>query len=279
MSRRVVFATYAAQPALTEDDALAAAALERRGVQVEAAPWDAPRAWEQDAVVLRSCWDYHRRPAEFDAWLRRLTRVFNPFPLVRWNLNKSYLADLEALGVPTLPTVFLERGAPKPLGELLAAQRWEEAVVKPVLSAGAHETWRANATAPDEPRFQALLAQEALMVQPFAPEIVTGGEWSLLFFGGALSHAVLKTPAPGDFRVQHHLGGAVQAREAPPEVVDASTHALSVAPGRPLYARVDGVLTPAGYRLMELELIEPVLYLSFHPGAADAFAEALASAL
>ena len=128
--RRLAFATWRGQPALTEDDARAADALRRAGHAVEPAVWDAPDVrWDGfDAVIVRSCWDYHHRPDAFLEWVGRVeaagTPLWNPPAVLRWNHHKSYLRDL---GVPTVPTVWLERGAEADLGHLLAERGWDEA--------------------------------------------------------------------------------------------------------------------------------------------------------
>jgi glutathione synthase/RimK-type ligase-like ATP-grasp enzyme len=284
---RVAFITYAAHPALTPDDAHAARALEGRGVRVDAVPWDAapldPAAY--DALVLRSCWDYHRRPAEFLAWLEAVeragVRLLNPPALVRWNARKTYLAELEARGVGVVPTAWAMPGDATPLARVLADRGWDDAVVKPVVSAGAFETWRTSprAAAGDEARFAALRDASGAMVQRFVAEIDRGGEWSLLFFGGRFSHAVRKRARPGDFRVQEQYGGTATPEDPPPAVLADAHRAVAALPAPPLYARVDGVEVGGRLLLMELEVTEPSLFLAQAPGAAERFAEALVETL
>jgi glutathione synthase/RimK-type ligase-like ATP-grasp enzyme len=282
---RVAFATWRGQPGLTSDDALAAEALRRRGHDVRPEAWDAAVDWAAfDVVVVRSCWDYHRRPAEFVAWTRALesagVRLLNPPAVVRWNHHKSYLRDLAARGVATVPTAWLARGEPADLARLLAERGWSEVVVKPAVSASAHETWLAWAgtAEADRTRLQALVASGDVLVQPLVPEVRTDGEWSLVFYGGRYSHALLKRPRDGDFRVQEELGGRAERREPPPRLVEDAARALAVAPAPCLYARVDGIERQERLVLMELELIEPVLYFAADATAPDRFAAALAEA-
>lgn len=304
--QRVAFATWRSQPDLTIDDRLAVEPLSRLGIEVKAAVWSAATVvWDAyDAVVLRSTWDYHVRAGAFRRWLDRLeglgVRVFNSPDLVRWNLDKRYLAELERRGVPVEPTVWLERGEHADLGAVLAASGWEEVVVKPTVSASAHRTWRTSpaAVAADQAALERMLRRSGVMVQRLNRGIATAGEWSLVFLGGAYSHAVVKMPAEGEFRVQEKAGGTLAAGDPSPSIVRGARAALEVAldaagasapasarvtpdPPRasPLYARVDGV--PDGERLvvMEVELIEPSLYLTATPGAPDCFASALAVAL
>jgi glutathione synthase/RimK-type ligase-like ATP-grasp enzyme len=282
--RHIAFATSADYPELTPDDHLAVEALATAGVSVRAAIWDDPGVrWDAfDAVVVRSCWNYHLRPGEFLEWLAAVEAtgvpLFNAPGTVRWNLDKSYLADLARDGIAVPPTVWLERGSEVDLGGLLVERGWKRAVVKPAISASAYETWTTSPAraAADAPRLRALLDRSTVMLQPFLDEVCTGGEWSLIFFDGAYSHSVLKRPAAGDFRVQSELGGSHEAAEPPARLVEAAKRTLEAAPGRSLYARVDGVDSNGDLLLMELELIDPVLFFALDPAAPSRFARALA---
>ncbi|HEU0106140.1 MAG TPA: hypothetical protein VFT38_08215, partial [Vicinamibacteria bacterium] len=189
--------------------------------------WDAPGVDGAgfDAVIVRSVWDYHLRPVEFLGWVETLERagtlLLNPPAVLRWNHHKSYLRDLEARGVATVPTVWLERGAEADLGGLLADRGWAEAVVKPAISASAHETWLTSRSrvSTDEGRLRGLLLAGDALVQPVVPEVRSKGEWSLIFLGGEWSHAMLKRPRDGDFRVQEELGGRAWLEEPPAALV------------------------------------------------------------
>jgi hypothetical protein len=197
--------------------------------------------------------------------------------LVRLNADKAYLADLAAAGIPVVPTLRLERGAAVDLGDLLDERGWGEAVVKPAVSASAFRTWRiphGEAAAAQED-FADLLAGSAVLVQPFLPEIQTRGEWSFLFFAGEFSHAVLKRPRDGEFRVQEEHGGATTAQRPNSELLAQARAVVDHIPGPWLYARVDGVELEGGLALMELELIEPSLFLRHDPEAPARFAAAV----
>jgi glutathione synthase/RimK-type ligase-like ATP-grasp enzyme len=284
--RSVAFATYAALPRLSLDDQLAAQELESRGVRVTAAVWSDPdvRWAEFDAVVLRSTWDYHRRPVEFCRWLDELERVgaklWNPIPIARWNMDKRYLRDLAARGVAVAPTVWLPRGTAVDLAALLDERGWSDVVIKPVVSATAFETIRADRGSLDaaHAHAQRLLATSDVMVQQFLPEIASG-EWSLVFLSGAFSHAVRKRPRPGDFRVQPEFGGSEAAAAPPAAVLRAGRAVLRAVDDRfdvPwLYARVDGVQTDREFLVLELEMLEPWLFFRHEPGAASRFADGL----
>jgi glutathione synthase/RimK-type ligase-like ATP-grasp enzyme len=237
-------------------------------------------------VLLRSVWDYYRRPDEFLAWVAALERegvpTFNPPALVRWNADKRYLRELEARGVPVPPTLWFERGSDAgAAAQGIAASGWDDVVVKPTISGGAWRTLRLAAR--DVPRhvehLETVLADSGLMAQPFLPEVVEQGEVSLLFFGGAYSHAVLKRARPGDFRVQWTHGGTHVPFEAPPVLVEEARSVLRAAPEHGLYARVDGVLRDGRLVLMELEQLEPFLFLALDPRAGERLAAALLRAL
>lgn len=281
------FATNDEWPALTDDDQVGAEALRRRGIDVRPGIWDDPAVpWaDGDAVVLRSPWNYYLQIDAFRAWLDRLerdgVRVLNPLPTLRWNLEKTYLRQLESRGVEIVPTAWAGPHDDARLATILESHGWREAVVKPTISAGAHETWRVAAPPrdADEARFAAARNGANLMVQQYAPSIATIGEWSLLFFGGRYSHAVLKRPAGGDFRVQWYYGGTFASASPPPHVRDAAERVIAATPVPHVYARVDGVEIDGRFALMELELLEPSLWLATDAGAPDRFADAVLAAI
>ena len=280
---RIAFATSPELPELDADDRLALEPLGRRGVEVVPAVWSDPAVdWGAfELVVVRSCWDYHLEPEAFRAWIERLADaglpVQNPPPVLRWNLDKHYLRELEEAGVPIAPTVWLPRGAAADLRAILAERGWSEAVVKPAVSLSAHGTWRTRrgSAAADQGRLERALAGGAMLVQRFLGEIVSEGEWSLTFLRGRFRHGVLKRPAAGDFRVQHEHGGERLAREPEPALVRQARAVLERVEAACLYARVDGVRIEGRLVLMELELIDPQLYLAQDPGAPERFAAAI----
>lgn len=291
----IALATYATLPELADDDRLLLGALANLGAHAVAAVWDDDTvAWNEfDAVVIRSCWDYHLRAAEFFAWIDRVTAlgvpIRNPPAMLRWNSRKTYLHDLTIGGVRTVPTLWLAgdnaRRSKLSLEKILTDTGWDVAVVKPVVSASAHETWkltradaRANAATHDA-RLEALVAHHGVMVQPFIPECASDGEWSLQFFDGVFSHAVLKRAAPGDFRVQREFGGTYEPMTPSAAVLAQAERALRSAPGRAVYARVDGVLVAGELVVTELELLEPALFLDVDPDAPARFAAAIMASL
>ena len=280
---RIAFVTCTQYPDLTADDRLAADVLRGRGIIVEPVIWSDPKVdWSAfDGIILRSMWDYHLHADAFLKWLDQIERagpaVWNPVATARWNADKRYLRDLQQAGVPIVPTVWFERGEQPDLEAVLREQRWSEAVAKPVVSSTAFRTFRiaaehASALSTD---FHTLLAERPAMLQEFQPEILSDGEWSLVFLEGELSHTVMKRAVPGDFRVQEEFGGTTHAATAPDEIVRVAQAALAAAPQPWLYGRVDGVLTPHGFRVGELELLEPGLFLLDDKRAPTRFADAI----
>ena len=280
---RIGFVTFADHRQLTPDDRLPVPLLATRGVEVVPTVWTEPLAEDLDGLVLRSTWDYHVKLPEFLAWVdsveARGIPLWNRPSTVRWNVDKAYLLEVERRGVPIVPTRHAPRGSGATLSTLLEEAGWPEAVVKPSISGGAFETWRARGLEAEDARFARQLEAMDGLIQPFLPELVSAGEWSLLFFRGRYSHAVLKTPAAGDFRVQEEFGGMVSPVEPPPWVLASARRALEAAGHETLYARVDGVVRRGRFELMELELVEPSLFLASAPGAADRFAAAISAVL
>ena len=288
---RLAFATYAAHPAPTPDDDVLVRELARRGVAVAGIPWDAPVDWSaHDGVVVRSTWDYHLRHADFTRWVRALeadgVTLLNVPPLLLWNADKRYLRDLEAEGIAVVPTAWSDVDDEEPaLGAIARRHGWAgPLVVKPAVSASAHDTWTTapRPSAEDERRYGEARRRSRLLVQPFVPEVERDGEWSLVFLGGGFSHAVLKRPRAGDFRVQAEHGGSAERASPPPSLVDdagavlaAAARRLALSVREIVYARVDGVDRGGRLLLMELECVEPSLFFAVCPEGAPRLAEAI----
>ena len=283
MTRRVALVTSAALPDLTEDDRLLVPALARVGVRAEPAVWDAPGvAWDAfDAAVVRSPWDYFLRADAFRAWIdardRRGPRLVNAAETLRWNLDKRYLGELERAGIPVVPTVYVARGEPADIAARARVAGWTDLVVKPAVSGSAYRTIRVAAgDAEGEATARAILRDGAALIQPYMPEIVDG-ELSFVVVDGELSHVVRKRPRPGDFRVQSELGGTIERVVADPALAAQARACVAAAPGRPTYARVDGIVRAGRFVVMELEVLEPALYLAHDPEAPDRLAAAIAA--
>ncbi|HYM60091.1 MAG TPA: hypothetical protein VEZ11_04290, partial [Thermoanaerobaculia bacterium] len=287
MTRSVALVTWSGLTALTADDRLLAIELARRGIAVRAVVWDDPRFdWRAfDLVVLRSTWDYHLRPDEFARWIARMEAEGAPLrnrpQVIARNMHKGYLLELRDRGVPIVPTELIARGASVALPELFARNDWSRVVVKPAISATAFETIvvpaaEAHAAQRDLDR---LLGVSDVLVQPFVEELANCGEWSFVFFAGAYSHAVLKRPRPGDFRVQNDFGGTAEALTPDETLIDQARAVVAANDAAALYARVDGVEIDGIFHLMELELIEPALFLGWDVNAPRRFADVIVEAM
>lgn len=277
ITRRLAIATSVIIPGIHPDDAHLAVSLQRLGIEPTACVWNDPTVdWSMfDAVLMRSTWDYFKHYADFRRWLDRLpVPTINNKELLRWNSDKRYLLELAKHGIDIIPTQLLT--APQ-LQQTLADMPAQEVVVKPTVSGTAQHTARGSS---DDALFQQVVAQLPLefdyLVQPYLPEVVSDGEWSLLFFDGEYSHAVIKRPATGDYRVQSEFGGTAQAIEPDATLIASAKRALTAAAAighaDAAYARVDGVICKGRFLLMELEMIEPCLHFEGRREAAERFA-------
>ncbi len=255
--------------------------LREAGVEVDAVPWtDTGDLSGFDLVLPLVAWGYHK---DYERWLALLdrceaqrVRLINPSALLRWNGDKAYLAELAERGVATVPTIAVEQCCDEDLEEARRRFDSEWLVIKPPISASAHGTHRIgpNDDLPGDSR------GKPMIVQPLIEEITTTGEFSLMLFDGIYSHAVVKRPKSGDFRVQEYLGGVTLPCRAPPRgAIELARAALKAAPAQAAYARVDIVADDEGVlRIMELELVEPSLFLDHAPDGGASFARAILSA-
>jgi len=254
--------------------------LRRAGIEVEPRPWtDVGDLDGFDLVMPLVAWGYHLDPSRWHALLDRLERdkakVLNPVTLLRWNSDKRYLAELGDKSLSVIPTRLV--GA---LDEAaLADARMEygdQLVIKPPVSAAADGTHRLG---PNDPLPDGSRGRE-MMVQPFLGSVADEGEYSIMLFGGVFSHAIVKRPKPGDYRVQPHLGGTEEPCEAPPGAIELARSALAAAPAEAAYARVDLVRDDNGaLAVIELELIEPSLWLQHAPDGGASFARVVTEAI
>lgn len=257
-----------------------AEAIRARGVEVDAVPWTAGRdLGGYDLVLPLVAWGYHLRVPQWLSFLDDLQakglHVVNPPELLRWNSDKAYLKELSGKGIPAVRTI--EVGALDDENLADAADRFgsPELVIKPPVSGGAFGTHRIRVGDPIPPSERG----QRMMIQPFLPSIATEGEYAIILFGGGYSHTVVKRPRSGDFRVQPHLGGSTEICEPPVGGTELARAALAAAPAPATYARVDIVRGPDDQlQIMELELIEPALFLDVAPHGKAAFADALITA-
>lgn len=244
--------------------------LIQKGIDLQREIWNNPSVnWgDYHAVVIKSPWDYHENHAQFLEWLNQLTqlgvKVFNSAETIAWNSDKHYLKDIATANLPVINTLYLEKNTQIDISRNYFLELGTpKLVIKPCVSAGAKNTVLVTAEELPEliPLINDWLKDEAYMAQPFVEEILTG-EWSLLFFGGKYSHSLLKTPKENDFRVQHYLGGTVTYQVADETLIKEASQYIKAFAANTLYARVDGVVIDGVFHLMELELIEPYLFLN-----------------
>jgi len=285
----LAFASCAQFPGIDEDDAPLVAALAARGIAVEPVVWDTPGAdWSRfDAVVIRRTWDYHHHRRRFLAWAEQVdakSTLVNALGAVRWNTHKRYLRDLEQRGVSLVPTAWVDARTACALPLLLEQHGWDLGgtfVLKPAVSAGAHDAIVFDRTTlrTAQGHLEEIVRRGDAMVQPYIDSVEGYGERSLVFVDGLFSHAVRKCPALGGDASDKPLRGKAQERAVTPtdtELLFASSvlHAAADFTPPPVYARVD-IVHDGAPRLMELELVEPTLFLRQNPGSEERFAAAL----
>lgn len=259
------------------DDELALPPLSELGWQVSTLSWRQRELdWSDfEAVIIRTPWDYQTSAAEFLDVLGEIedrTRLENPLEIVRWNLDKRYLREMSARGTRVVPTIWDARYSAAEFNRWVTDLDSRELIVKPTVSATAAHTYRLSAY---DPLLEDVFSERPFMVQPFMPNIVGEGEYSLFYFNGEFSHAIKKSPKAGDFRVQEEHGGIITAIEPDERLHDAGRRAVESVQTL-LYARVDFVRDASGdLCLMELELIEPALYLRMDELAPERFAAAI----
>jgi glutathione synthase/RimK-type ligase-like ATP-grasp enzyme len=276
-SPQIALVTASQMPKPDLETHLLVDALEALNVSTAIVSWDRYMDWSAiPLVVLRTPWGYFRQIVEFLNWAQevaRVTRLLNPYAIVRWNAHKSYLLDLQRKGVPIVPTTLLSAGDDR---NALGDRYPGEMVVKPAISAGAFGAMKGR-MAEDGlvSHIEGLLGAGDVLIQPFVPDIAVTGEVSLIFFNGVFSHGIRKLPARGDYRVQDRLGGAVSEYQPVRGELETAKAALTAAPGKTTYARVDLVDWLGEPVVMELELIEPELFLRYAPSASTVFARYL----
>jgi glutathione synthase/RimK-type ligase-like ATP-grasp enzyme len=267
-----------------QEDGLLQAALAARGLASRRVSWSrADAEWRSfAAAVLRTPWDYFERFVEFSGWIDRVaeqTLLINSPSLVRWNVDKHYLRDLEDRGVHTVPTVFVEQGSSARLAELLREHALAHAVIKPAVSGAARHTYRVNpgTAAAHEQVWAERLREESMLLQPLQRDVLERGETTVVVIDGRSTHALRKRAKPGDFRVQDDHGGTVHPHQPSPEELALAERAMAACEPRAIYGRVDMVRGNDGrLAVMELEVVEPELWLRLQPSAAERLADAIA---
>jgi glutathione synthase/RimK-type ligase-like ATP-grasp enzyme len=265
-----------------DEESMLLAFLQDEGLTIKREVWnDASVDWTQyDLAILKSPWDYHEHIGDFLSWLDTLqklqVRLLNPVEMVRWNCDKHYLKDIEDAGLNIIPSLFLEKCSKPHLLPFFEQLGTEKLIIKPCVSAGAKNTNFLRRDTINEHRdmIYQLLEEESYIVQPFMKEIFEG-EWSFIFFNGKFGHSILKVPLGGDYRTQHYHGGVTKAAKAEASQIESVAKYVQQFGRGALYARVDGVMREGQFLLMELELVEPYLYLDIDINGYANFYEAL----
>ena len=232
------------------------------------------------SVIIRSPWDYQDDPQAFLQVLSDIenssARLLNSLNIVKWNINKKYLQELEEKGIEIVPTYWLENFNYQLIQDYFLMFNTNQIVIKPTISANADNTFwlKKESYNSDKSLLEKCLTNKQLMVQPFIPAVVEEGEYSLFYFADQYSHCILKTPKSGDFRVQEEHGSSIKAVEPSQKLLDAGFAAVKAIPEKVLYARVDLVEFMGSYKVMEVELIEPSLYFNYDELSPERFAMA-----
>lgn len=285
MKPQIWFATYTGLPDLDPDDVLVAEELSWRGYKCLPKIWNDPDVlWQEaDLVVVRSTWDYHLHFEAFENWLAKpelANKLWNPPALMRWNSHKSYLRELEQAGIDIVPTIFFDRGTPpETLLRRARETSWNSAIIKPAVGLSTFGVSKVDLSEenPFGQQCVELVAERDMMLQPFMEEVQNSGERSLIFIDGRYSHAIRKVPFQ-KLAVAGHAGETFI--EAESDEVELGGRTMQAISQQTLYARVDVIRDGAGKpRVMELELVEPSLFLQFSVGAVIRFADAVESAL
>ena len=280
--KRVAYLTMADMGDFVTDFHLSFEPMQSLGWDVVTVDWRSQPDWNAfDAVYLCTPWDYPEFVGEFEAVLQDIESsdawLCNDLATVRWNLEKSYMRDVAARGDDIVPSLWFEQFDAVDVPGFFARHGVGRVVIKPTIGANAKDTYVLDD--PVEERLlqelETIFSGRPFFVQPFIENIRSEGEFSLFFFDGNYSHAIQKTPKPGDFRVQEEHGADIVPVSPPDDLLSTATTVFSHLEPMPVYGRGDWVRGPDGrFLLMELELIEPSLYLRTDRGAASRFARA-----
>lgn len=234
-----------------------------------------------DIIIIKSTWDYFIGKIDaFYDWLNHIKSknipCLNHPDLIRWNADKHYLLDIEAAGLPIVPSIIIEKNDTLNVDFAFDKFNCEEIIIKPTISGGAMNTIRVNRKSIAEhlDEVNEWLKEQAYLIQPLKQEIITEGEWSFLYFNGKFSHHLLKVAKEGEFRIQHFFGGKIVSPELNESMIKESQKYIDAFAKDSLYARVDGVWSNGKLELMELELIEPYLFFFTDPNSLNNYYEA-----
>ena len=259
------------------DEHLLEQALKGRNLSYEWVEWKSEVNWNKyQLAIVRTTWDYFENSQLFFDQLKKIEesscKLINPYSMMKWNSHKTYLRELSEHGFATVPTFFSCKFSVEELDSALDKLEGDKFVFKPTIGAGAKDTFLLSKT--DSMEELKVLEGREVMVQPFVEEIANG-EYSLHFFAGEFSHAILKKPKPGDYRSQEEYGSHIDKVDPPSGMLATSQSILKSLEEPTLYARVDFAVQQDKHLLMELELIEPSMYFRFDENSAPMMVDKL----
>jgi glutathione synthase/RimK-type ligase-like ATP-grasp enzyme len=269
-------------PNLLEADQEIISLLKSQNIKASPLVWnDNQINWHEfDALLFRSTWDYYKTADVFIQWLHAIKSMniptINEIDTIIWNVNKNYLKELQEKAVNIIPTEFISTSPDFNL-DFIHEKSWKECVIKPSISAGSFYTKRFSIEdiSSIENEYKSLFSNHTLLIQEYEQLIETKGETSLIFFDKQFSHSIIKTPKQGDFRIQTQFGGQYTLYQPPTNVIEAAYFGLSQINENLCYARVDGIEKEDQFYIMEIELIEPDLYLQYYPEAKKMFVSSI----
>jgi glutathione synthase/RimK-type ligase-like ATP-grasp enzyme len=279
--KKIAFITSMEDPSLTSDDLLLKEPLKAAGYEISPLIWDQEQKAEFDGYIFRSCWNYHRKFHEFNMWLNNLENIkkpfINPISVSRWNLDKKYLLELQKKGARVPETQVVLKG--ESLGEIEV--KASKLVIKPAVSLNGHETYLVDARETEKIKAftQSIAVERDVLIQAFIPEIKTHGEISLIFIGGEFTHAIRKKTSTDEFRIHAEYGGTRESFLPSRALIDTAEEIIKLAPGLLNFVRVDLVETDQGAKLIELEVIDPMLYFAYSQNSVDAFVQMVKSSI
>jgi glutathione synthase/RimK-type ligase-like ATP-grasp enzyme len=287
MGRRCAYLTMEDFGDFVSDADLSFAPMAELGWEAEMVPWRSDVDWNRyDLVYICTPWDYQRDVGAFLDVLERIeassATLVNSLELVHWNLEKNYLRDLESRGAEIVPSIFCNAFDEQDVAGWFAAHDSDRIVVKPLVGANSDHIVVLTSPLPLEviDELRAIYSSRSFFVQPFMNRVLSEGEYSTFFFNGEYSHAILKKPEAGDFRSQEEFGADIRSIEAPQDLIGTAREVVALVEPLPVYVRADFVRSADDrFLLMELELIEPSLYLRTDPGSAMRFAKALTASV
>lgn len=268
---------------LLEYDRELCALLGTHGIDAEPVLWDEEGIdWKKyDFLLMRTAWGYYHQYGKFIEFLKTIKklniRIFNSADIMINNAHKFYLKDLKAAGVNIVPTHFIKRRTLMSINKIVKIGKWQKYIIKPAVSAGSFNAHLFDADDPEgDKAFETMIKDNDVLIQKFLPEIADG-EYSTVYFAGDFRYTVRKTPPPGEYRVQKDFGGIYERVTPPHAVISECEKIVEILDAAYLYARIDGVISRGRFWIMEVEMIEPDLYMDIVPEAIPQFAKLIAS--